>query len=123
MFAPSDPAFSRAYQFDSTALFRYSALTFNGHRIHYDADYCRTVEGYPNIVIHGPLVATLLLDLCLANGYPPERFTYRATSPIFLPERFSVNGEIQADSLKLWAADHEGGLAMEATASRTGAAR
>jgi hydroxyacyl-ACP dehydratase HTD2-like protein with hotdog domain len=55
---------TKAVTADAVMLFRYSALTFNGHRIHYDADYCRQVEGYPGLVVHGPLIATLLLGLC-----------------------------------------------------------
>jgi 3-methylfumaryl-CoA hydratase len=112
--APTDADYSRRYALDSTALFRYSALTFNGHRIHYDVDYCREVEGYPNLVIHGPLIATLLLDLYLQQGKPLGRFTYRARSPLFLPQAFTVNGKPNGRSAELWASDHEGGLAMEA---------
>lgn len=59
--APDNADVAQRYTLDSTALFRYSALTFNGHRIHYDADYCREVEGYPGLVVHGPLIATLML--------------------------------------------------------------
>ena len=58
--APAPAPFEKRVTPTSTTLFRYSALTFNGHRIHYDQDYCREVEGYANLVIHGPLVATLL---------------------------------------------------------------
>src|SRR5439155_16577325 len=61
--APTDADYAQQYTLDSIVLFRYSALTFNGHRIHYDLDYCRAVEGYPNLVIHGPVIATLLPDL------------------------------------------------------------
>ncbi|MEY5100055.1 MAG: hypothetical protein RJA36_2774 [Pseudomonadota bacterium] len=62
--APAMPvaALAREFRPDSTLLFRYSALTFNGHRIHYDQDCCRQVEGYSNLVVHGPLIATLLAD-------------------------------------------------------------
>lgn len=112
--APTDADYSHRYTLDSTALFRYSALTFNGHRIHYDADYCRDVEGYPNLVIHGPLIATLLLDLYLQQGQPFKRFSYRAKSPLFLPHAFTVNGKADGHSARLWASNHEGGLAMEA---------
>lgn len=106
--------YSQRYSLDSATLFRYSALTFNGHRIHYDVDYCREVEGYPNLVIHGPLIATLLLDLYLRQGQPLKRFSYRAKSPLFLPHAFSVNGKAEGNSAKLWASNHQGGLAMEA---------
>ncbi|MFL5806804.1 MAG: MaoC family dehydratase N-terminal domain-containing protein [Roseiflexaceae bacterium] len=112
--APSDADYSQRYALNSTALFRYSALTFNGHRIHYDLDYCRDVEGYPNLVIHGPLIATLLLDLYVQQNKPLKRFNYRAKSPLFLPHAFTVNGKADGRSARLWASDHTGGLAMEA---------
>jgi 3-methylfumaryl-CoA hydratase len=112
--APSDAEYSQEYTLDSTALFRYSALTFNGHRIHYDVDYCRAVEGYPDLVIHGPLIATLLLDLYVRRGQPLRRFRYRAKSPLFLPHPFTVNGKADGRSTTLWASNHAGGLAMEA---------
>lgn len=108
--------YQQAYAFNSTALFRYSALTFNGHRIHYDVDYCRTVEGYPNLVIHGPLIATLLLDIYVKQQQPLHWFRYRAKSPLFLPHSFTVNGKNDGESTQLWASNHEGGLAMEAEA-------
>jgi 3-methylfumaryl-CoA hydratase len=114
--APTDADYSERYELDSTVLFRYSALTFNGHRIHYDVDYCREVEGYPNLVIHGPLIATLLLDLHAQQGLPLERFTYRARSLLFLPHAFTVNGKAGRHSAQLWASNHLGGLAMEAEA-------
>jgi 3-methylfumaryl-CoA hydratase len=115
--APLDAEITRRYTLDSTALFRYSALTFNGHRIHYDADYCREVEGYPNLVIHGPLIATLLLDLYIRMGKPLHTFSYRAKNPLFLPHPFSVNARSDVNSTRLWASNHEGGLAMEAEAA------
>jgi 3-methylfumaryl-CoA hydratase len=112
--APTDATFSTDWSLDATALFRYSALTFNGHRIHYDVDHCRTVEGYPNLVVHGPLIATLLLDLAVREGRPLVRFTYRAKNPLFLPQPFAVNGRPDGDGTVLWASNHQGGLAMEA---------
>jgi 3-methylfumaryl-CoA hydratase len=114
--APAGAEFTTKWSLDNTALFRYSALTFNGHRIHYDADYSRAVEGYPNIVIHGPLIATLLLDLAHREGRPIGRFTYRARSPLFLPSPFTVNGADIPGGTRLWAANDSGGLAMEAEA-------
>jgi 3-methylfumaryl-CoA hydratase len=115
--APLDAEVTKRYTLNSTTLFRYSALTFNGHRIHYDADYCREVEGYPDLVIHGPLIATLLLDLCVRIGRPLHTFSYRAKSPLFLPHVFSVNARLDGSSTRLWASNHEGGLAMEAEAT------
>lgn len=116
--APADADFSRSYQPDPIMLFRYSALTFNGHRIHYDIDYCRKVEGYPGLIIHGPLTATLLLDL-FQQQYPRQvisQFDYRGLSPLFSPNPFAVHGKANGTA---WASDHEGGLAMSATISRT----
>jgi 3-methylfumaryl-CoA hydratase len=115
--APSHADYTQPYALDSTTLFRYSALTFNGHRIHYDVDYCREAEGYPNLVVHGPLIATLLLDLCLQQGLPLARFRYRAKRPLFLPHAFAVSGQAAGRGARLWASDHEGALVMEGEAS------
>jgi 3-methylfumaryl-CoA hydratase len=105
---------------DAVQLFRYSALTFNGHRIHYDRDYVTREEGYPGLVVHGPLIATLLLDLVRRNA--PEarvrQFSFRALSPLFDGDMMSVNATPPgADGLvRLWAANAEGHLAMTAEA-------
>ena len=112
--APDAAGFSHTWRVNSTTLFRYSALTFNGHRIHYDADYARDVEGYANLVIHGPLIATLLLDLATQNGHRVETFQYRAKSPLLLPDPFTVNGRVDAGAGELWAATPDGRLAMDA---------
>ena len=105
---------------DPVMLFRYSALTFNGHRIHYDRDYARTVEGYPGLVVHGPLIATLLVDLIGRNapGARVRHFSFRAVSPLFDGALMSVNASHpDADGkLALWAANAEDGLAMTAEA-------
>jgi 3-methylfumaryl-CoA hydratase len=110
---------------DPVLLFRYSALTFNGHRIHYDRSYVTGVEGYPGLVVHGPLLATLLLDLVHRErpGAEITSFSFRAVRPVFDLHPFSVNGAPQVGQLpadgrtvRLWAADHEGWLAMEASA-------
>ncbi|HJV63060.1 MAG TPA: MaoC family dehydratase N-terminal domain-containing protein [Albitalea sp.] len=118
--ARSDEQFSRTVTPDPVLLFRYSALTFNGHRIHYDRSYVRDVEGYPGLVVHGPLIATLLVDL-LRRQCPDAqlaRFDFKAVSPLFDTEPFSVCGRIEDDgrSAALWARDRQGLLAMEATA-------
>jgi 3-methylfumaryl-CoA hydratase len=114
--APADAEFSETWELDNTALFRYSALTFNGHRIHYDADCCRAVEGYPNLVIHGPLLATLLMDLTVRQQRPLASFRYRARSPLYLPDAFTVNGRRDGTKTSLWAASMDGRLAMDAEA-------
>ncbi len=104
---------------DPVLLFRYSALTFNGHRIHYDADYCRDVEGYPDLVFHGPLTATLLLDLATrhAEGRTITEFSYRALAPLFVDKPFTIAVRFDAqDRLILWAETPDGRLAMSAEA-------
>ncbi|WP_108610397.1 MaoC family dehydratase N-terminal domain-containing protein [Aminobacter sp. MSH1] len=105
---------------DAVQLFRYSALTFNGHRIHYDRDYVTREEGYPGLVVHGPLVATLLIDLLRRNA-PTARihaFSFRALSPLFDGNRMNVNAASPGtDGLtELWATNAEGNLAMSAQA-------
>jgi len=102
-------------------LFRYSALTFNGHRIHYDRRYVTEVEGYPGLVVHGPLIATLLLD-SLRSELPDARlakFEFRAVRPLFDTAAFDVCGDRLPDgkSVHLWARDDQGLLAMDATAT------
>jgi 3-methylfumaryl-CoA hydratase len=119
--APADPGFSREIVPDPVLLFRYSALTFNGHRIHYDRSYATEVEGYPGLVVHGPLLATLLLDL-LRREMPQAvvtTFTFRSVKPLFDIAPFCVNGRVDSDgkTVKLWAQDAEGWLAVEATAT------
>lgn len=117
--APDNAAFSREVAPDPVLLFRYSALTFNGHRIHYDRSYVTKVEGYPGLIVHGPLIATLLLDV-LRRNLPDARvarFDFRAVSPLFDTHRFTVCGRPEGDKrIALWARNHEGGLAMEGTA-------
>lgn len=117
--APADADFSREIVPDPVLLFRYSALTFNGHRIHYDRDYATQVEGYPGLIVHGPLIATLLVDLLRRNlpGARVRRFAFKARRPVFDIHRFQVCGRREADDrVSLWTRDHEGFLTMEATA-------
>lgn len=79
-----DEEHSESHRFDPTLLFRYSALTFNGHRIHYDRPYARRVEGYSDLVVHGPLLAQLLMLMAQGQlGRPIATFDYRATTPLF----------------------------------------
>lgn len=98
---------------DSTLLFRYSALTFNGHRIHYDQDYCRQVEGYGNLVVHGPLNATLMARLAAAaTGRPLTSFAYRGLQPVILGSDYSVNARRTDAGMETWIALTDGTLAM-----------
>ena len=118
--APADAAWRREIVPDDVLLFRYSALTFNGHRIHYDRRYVTEVEGYPGLIVHGPLIATLLMDL-LRRELPDAdvaSFRFKAVRPTFDLNPFHVSGkrEIDGKTVRLWASDHEGWLTMDATA-------
>ena len=119
--AETGAAWQRELRADPVLLFRYSALTFNGHRIHYDRSYVTGVEGYPGLIVHGPLIATLLVDL-LRSHAPDARllsFEFRAVRPTFDIHPFRLNGQPSADgkTVRLWAQDHEGFLTMHATAT------
>ena len=122
--APSDPSFSREIVPDAVLLFRYSALTFNAHRIHYDRPYVTQVEGYPGLIVHGPLIATLLADLLRRAHLDAQphatlrRFAFTAMRPLFDIHAFTLCGRIEPDArnVTLWARDHEGFLAMQAKA-------
>jgi 3-methylfumaryl-CoA hydratase len=118
--ARSGETWRRTLSADAVMLFRYSALTFNGHRIHYDYPYVTQVEGYPGLIVHGPLIATLLVDL-VRRECPDatlKRFTFRALRATFADQPFTVCGEPSDDgkTIDLWAKDHEGYLTMRATA-------
>ena len=119
--APQHATWTREITPDDVLLFRYSALTFNGHRIHYDRRYVTGVEGYPGLVVHCPLIATLLVDL-LRRQMPQARlarFEFRAVLPVFDVAPFQLRGSPSADgrTVNLWTADHEGWLTMQATAT------
>ncbi|MEK9755351.1 MAG: MaoC family dehydratase N-terminal domain-containing protein [Rhodospirillaceae bacterium] len=118
--APEGAVWSRKIEPDPVLLFRYSALTFNGHRIHYDLKYVTEEEGYPGLIVHGPLIATLLLDLCRRQRPDAalSHFDYRAMSPVFDTGPFTVNGRPSDDgaTAALWATTNAGGLAMKAEA-------
>jgi 3-methylfumaryl-CoA hydratase len=105
---------------DPVLLFRYSALTFNSHRIHYDHPYATEAEGYPGLVVHGPLIATLLAEsLGRRTSRVLRSFAFRAVSPLIAPASFTLNGRIEDDRAALWAANSEGRLAMSAEAELT----
>lgn len=115
--APGEAETTIRHRYSATDLFRYSALTFNGHRIHYDIDYCRDVEGYPGLIVHGPLLAQCLVDLAVTRLGPLNRFRFRALSPVFHHESFTANCTEGPDGLDLWIAGEDGRLAMRAVAS------
>ncbi|MBX3550925.1 MAG: MaoC family dehydratase N-terminal domain-containing protein [Pseudolabrys sp.] len=99
-------------------LFRYSALTFNAHRIHYDRRYATGVEGYPGLVVHGPVQATLLMNFATdVRGTPPARFSFRSVSPLFDNDPVLLHARKDGDSLKLWTARPDGPEAMVADAA------
>ena len=114
--APGDATWSREIDPDPVLLFRYSALTFNGHRIHYDRPYATGVEGYPGLIVHGPLLATLMIEL--AHTKMPKtriaKFQFRALSPVFDTAPFTVAGKLDGDGqgADLWVANPQGKLAM-----------
>ena len=132
--ANENATWERTIHPDPVLLFRYSALTFNGHRIHYDHEFATKQEGYPGLVVHGPLLATLLVDL--VRRHRPEAeiktFTFRAVTPLFATHDFAVCGSPglsapprgegsgvggRGETVNLWARGHSGLLAMEATAT------
>jgi 3-methylfumaryl-CoA hydratase len=114
-----EPPYSRRISPDPVLLFRYSALTFNGHRIHYDRRHCEQVEGYPGLVVHGPLQATLLADL-LRRQHPQarlRRFDFTALRPLFDTQDFELCGQdLGAGRHRLWTRDAQGCTAMRAEA-------
>ena len=111
--ARTDEEIAEAAWFDSTTLFRYSALTFNGHRIHYDIEYARTVEGYNGLVVHGPLLAQRLILLAERRLGSVKRFSFRATAPLLHSEEatFCWHGGTA------WVRGPDGRQCMTATAS------
>ena len=117
--APTDQTFAREIVPDPVLLFRYSALTFNGHRIHYDRSYVTEVEGYPGLIVQGPLIATLLVDL-LRRERPQAKlrhFSFTALRPTFDIHSFKLCGRDEGNStFTLWSCDHEGFLTMRAEA-------
>jgi 3-methylfumaryl-CoA hydratase len=104
---------------DPVLLFRYSALTFNGHRIHYDRDYVTKVEFYPGLVFHGPMQAALLVEFAakLHGHKAPKKFSYRGVQPLFDGAEFSVNANEIGGGLDVWTANDKGAPTMKATAS------
>ena len=116
--APAQAQWSRQVRPDPVLLFRFSALTFNSHRIHYDRDYATQVEGYSGLVVQGPLTATLLLDL-LHRQLPDaqvQSFAFRGVRPLLDDEPIQLQGRRDGSAVKLWALNGSGALAMDAQA-------
>ncbi|WP_175997540.1 FAS1-like dehydratase domain-containing protein [Burkholderia stabilis] len=115
--APTDEQYSRIVTPDPVLLMRFSALTFNGHRIHYDRPYAMQEEGYPGLVVHGPLIAMLLMEE-LRRTHPGKtirQFEFKAVSPLFDTAPFSVNGKLEGNTARVWARGPQGQLAMQAS--------
>lgn len=116
--APAEAVWHRDIHPTAVMLFRYSAVTMNSHRIHYDREYVTGVEGYPGLLVHGPLIAALQLDLFRRElpGATMKSFAVRAVSPVYDIHDFSVEGAPGAEpgTASLWALNHEGGLAQSA---------
>ena len=117
--APPTAKHRQTHVSDPVLLFRYSALTFNGHRIHYDRDYVTKVEGYPGLIFHGPMQAALLVEFAahLHGGTAPKKFSYRGLQPLFEGGEFSVNANEIAEGLDIWVANADGAPTMRGTAS------
>jgi 3-methylfumaryl-CoA hydratase len=115
--SPAPGQHRRSHMADPVLLFRYSALTFNGHRIHYDRDYVTKVEGYPGLVFHGPLQAALLNEFAteLHGGEGPKTFDYRGVAPLFDGAEFSLNANETASGFEVWTANATGQPTMKAT--------
>ena len=116
---PSSAQHRESHMADPVLLFRYSALTFNGHRIHYDRDYVTKVEGYPGLIFHGPMQAAFLVEFAarLHGGAAPKKFSYRGVQPLFEGSEFSVNANTTDAGMELWIANAEGQPTMKGTAT------
>ncbi|MEP1536236.1 MAG: MaoC family dehydratase N-terminal domain-containing protein [Paracoccaceae bacterium] len=108
--ARTDPETQQGLVPDTTLLFRYSALTFNGHRIHYDAEYARDIEGYPGLVVHGPLLAQLLMLKAQDELGALDTFAFRGVSPL----RHDEHASLCRNGTDLWVSGSDGRLIMSA---------
>jgi len=121
--APESADWEHLIETDDVLLFRYSALTFNGHRIHYDRRYVTEVEGYPGLIVHGPLIATLLLEQMRKALHDAviTHYEFKALKPVFDTHPFYACGSVKPDNntVQLWAKDHHGNVTMEAVATIT----
>ncbi|MEA2833512.1 MAG: 3-methylfumaryl-CoA hydratase [Methylobacteriaceae bacterium] len=111
--SPRAAQWSEARIADAVMLFRYSALTFNGHRIHYDRQYVTKVEGYPGLIVHGPLQATLLVEFAASiRSAGPKIFSFRALNPLFDGQEFTLNAAESDGALDLWITGPDGRTTM-----------
>ncbi|MBX9811149.1 MAG: MaoC family dehydratase N-terminal domain-containing protein [Burkholderiales bacterium] len=117
--APGQPVWTRTVTPDPVLLFRYSALTFNGHRIHYDHPYVTQTEGYPDLVMNGGLTTLLVFELARTHASTPIAYlSSRNVRPLFVNRPFTLCGEPSPDNktAKLWVVDQDGALALNAEA-------
>jgi 3-methylfumaryl-CoA hydratase len=116
--APPEGAWTRTVTPDPVLLFRFSALTFNAHRIHYDRPYAINEEGYPGLVVHGPLTAVLLLDLVRRHtARTVIAYSFRGRAPLFDLAPFRLAGQPDGDTVALEATGPDGAVAMTAIAT------
>ena len=116
--APPVAKHRETHMADPVLLFRYSALTFNGHRIHYDRDYVTKVEGYPGLIFHGPMQAALQIEFAAKlRSIVPKKFAYRGVQPLFEGSEFSVNANETGDGMETWTANSAGQPTMKGTAA------
>ena len=113
--APEAPVWAEPAEFSPVRLFRFSALTFNGHRIHYDLDYAAKVEKYPALVVHGPLQAMLMMEAARRRdpGRRPVQFRHRGVRPCLLSDEIRILAETTEDGLKMCTATAEGAQCMQ----------
>ena len=114
--APNDAPIRQTRRFSTTDLFRYSALTFNGHRIHYDREYAMKTEGYAGLVVHGPILAQMLVHLAQSLLGDLQKFEFRATAPLFDHEEAAFCARHEGDGVNLWVRGPDGRQCMTATA-------
>jgi 3-methylfumaryl-CoA hydratase len=114
--AQTDETVSETHSFTTTQLFRYSALTFNGHRIHYDQEYAQKAEGYPDLIVHGPLLAQLLIQFAELQFGNLKAFSFQATAPLFVNEAATLCAKPNETGLDLWVRGPDGRLNMRAKA-------
>lgn len=118
---PPDVDWRENFLPDAITLFRYSALTFNAHRIHYDHRFTTETEGYRDVVVHGPLTALLLLEAAKRHGGgAPRAYRYRGHAPLFVDEPITLAGKASKGETALWAAGPQGRIAMEASLAWAG---
>jgi 3-methylfumaryl-CoA hydratase len=116
--APAVPQRVQSIAVDPVLLFRFSALTYNAHRIHYDRDYATRTEFYPGLVVHAPLLAILVLDLAvqMRPGIPITQFRFRAVRPTIDLGAIQLGGKCEGSEMTLWSLDHENVVGLRATA-------